>query len=126
MTARETLLRDYFDAWRKRDGSRLGDFFAEDAVYTESDGSRYEGLPRIRRWFAEWNAQGEVTAWSISRFVHQGDTTAVQWFFSCRYQGKSYAFDGVTLADFNAEGKIVTLREYVAKLASDATKNDIC
>jgi len=116
MEPREQLIRDYFASWLRRDGSRLPDFFSDDALYIESHGPRYKGLEQIEQWFADWLPHGEVIQWKIIRFLHQGDQTAVEWVFRCRYDGVESAFDGVSLLDFNQAGKICRLREFAAKL----------
>ena len=113
--AREALLSDYFQAWVTRDATRLPEFFAKAVWYAESHGPEYHGLAQVEQWFADWQAQGEVLHWRIRRFVHQGPSTVVEWWFHCRYAGEESAFDGVTWADFDADGKIIRLQEFAAK-----------
>ena len=113
--ARETLIRRYFTSWRERDSTVLADCFAVNAVYVESYGPCYKGLAQIQRWFADWLPHGEVLVWDIHRFLHQGSTAVIEWLFSCRYDGQTSTFSGVTIADFNEQGKIFLLKEFAAK-----------
>ena len=113
--ARERLFQRSCDAWVAGDGTELNDFFSNDVSYVESDGSRYEGLAEIHRWFADWLTRGEVLSWQVLRYVHQGNTSVAEWCFRCRYDGVLAVLDGVTLMDFDASGKISRLREFSAK-----------
>ena len=115
MDERERLIRDYFDSWLRRDASCLPTVFSEDALYIESHGPRYEGLLQIQQWFTDWLPHGEVLEWRIVRFLHQGNQTAVEWVFRCRYDGEESVFDGVSLIRFTPEGKICYLREFQAR-----------
>ncbi len=121
MQRREKLFQAYCDVWLTRDGSRLGEFFTDDALYVESDGSRYEGLGQIRAWFAAWLPHGEVLAWQVRRYLHQCDASAAEWTFRCRYDGVESEFDGVTLMTFSSDGKISCLREFAAKACWEKT-----
>ena len=108
-------VRVYFDAWLNKNPAPLPELFAADAVYTESYGPQYRSLAEIQRWFDDWNARGTVTQWDIRRLIRQGNTVAVEWYFACVYDGEAGAFDGVSVVEFDAEGKICALREYQSK-----------
>ena len=120
MRERQTLFRAYCDAWLKRDGSRLGDFFADHVVYIESDGSRYEGLNAVRDWFSGWMLHGDVLLWRVHRYTHQGRVMIAEWTFRCRYNDTESLFDGVSVMDFDNDGKIIRLREYAGKLPGNS------
>ena len=60
----------------------------------------------------EWNQKGSVLEWIIKREIEKDKTIVVEWYFKCDYQGKVSGFDGVTIADFNKEGKIFRLKEF--------------
>ena len=116
MRERQSLFRAYCDAWLNRDGSRLGHFFADHVVYTESDGSRYEGLNAVRSWFSQWLLHGDVLLWRVHRYTHQGRVMIAEWTFRCRYEGVESVFDGVSVVDFDNNGKIIRLREYAGQI----------
>lgn len=40
------------------------------------------------------------------------DTTVVEWYFRCNYEGNVAGFDRVIIAEFNAEMKICDLKEF--------------
>lgn len=42
----------------------------------------------------------------------QGDTCVVEWFFRFEFDGKECVSDGVSIAEFNQNGKIVNMREF--------------
>jgi len=123
MKEHETLFRAYCDAWLAGDPASLSDFFAENVGYTESDGSRYEGLAEIRKWFVNWLPHGRVLEWRIVRYLHQGNASAAEWFFRCRYDGVESGFNGVTLMDFGKDGKIIRLQEFAAQTAPERAEN---
>jgi len=111
----EELIRQYFEAWLTQDESGLACMFAADAVYSECYGPEYRGLDQILRWFRDWNARGKVTAWDIKGWIRQGNRIAVEWYFACVYDGEASAFDGVSIVECNAGGKICALREFQSK-----------
>lgn len=111
----EEIIRLYFQSWVDADSSRLGDFFAENIVYSECYGPEYRGIRQILRWFLDWQPHGRVLEWRIKRILHQGNTYAVEWFFRCIYDGVTDGFDGVSLIEFNEAGKITALREFQSK-----------
>ena len=51
--------------------------------------------------------------WDIKQFFHQGDQTAVEWYFKNRMQdGRTEEFDGISLIRWTAGGKIASLKEF--------------
>lgn len=108
---KETMIRRYFDAWLRIDGTILPEVFAEDVVYSECYGPEYHGLAQIERWFKEWNMHGRMLQWTIKRILCAGNTCTVEWYFECDYDGIA-GFDGVSLVDFNTDGKIQKLAEF--------------
>lgn len=111
----ERLIEVYFQAWISKDESRLADFFASDAVYSECYGPEYRGLIQIVRWFRDWNKRGRVTRWDILGSIRQGNSLAVEWTFGCVYDGEKSLFNGVSLVEFNEDGKIQSLKEFQSK-----------
>lgn len=114
MTHQETAAA-YFQAWIDRDETVLERVMARDVAYSESYGPQYRGLDQIRRWFSDWNRRGSVCRWEITRFIEQGDALAVEWFFSCVYDGEAGSFDGVSLIDFDEDGRIAVLKEFQSR-----------
>ncbi len=106
------VIHKYFASWISKDIEILEQVFAKDIVCTECYGPEYHGLDQILRWFEEWNQKGSVLGWIIKREIEKDKTIVVEWYFKCDYQGKVSGFDGVTIADFNKEGKIFRLKEF--------------
>ena len=115
MDKREAIIRDYFHSWITKDDSVLRDTFAEDALYIESWGPAYRGLPSITKWFQDWCAQHDVLAWDIKGFWRRDDTWVCEWFFRCRC-GEVAEFDGVSVVRFDGGDKITYLKEFQSKL----------
>lgn len=90
--------------------------FSPDAVYMESWGPEYHGREKIRHWFQEWNRRGSVLVWDIKQFFHQGEQTAVEWYFKNTVDGRTEEFDGVSLVRWDREGRIVFLQEFGCNL----------
>ena len=105
----EAVIRRYFKAWLDRDPSSLEDVFADTVTYSECYGPEYHGIKQILRWFMEWNQKGRVLEWTINRVIQQGNTLVVQWYFKCDYAGTVDGFDGVTIADFDEDLRIIRL-----------------
>lgn len=101
----EQMIRRYFQAWLEQDPAPLEEIFAENAVYSECYGPEYRGLSQIKRWFEDWNQKGKVLEWRIKGFLHDGNRTAVEWYFRCDYEGEA-GFDGVSLIEFDSCDKI--------------------
>lgn len=110
----ETVIRNYFRAWLTKDVATVQNTFSENATYSECFGPEYHGRPQIVRWFEEWNRTGRVLDWTIKRIITQERTLVAQWHFKCDYGGEA-EFDGVTIADFDADGRITRLCEFQSK-----------
>lgn len=117
-SAREQSVRQYFQMWLRHDCTGIDAVFAEDAVYIESDGKRYHGAAQLVRWFGEWHEHGTVEQWDITSISHSGSRSFVEWSFVCVYDGNRSGFEGVTIADFNADGRIALLKEFAAAQGS--------
>lgn len=113
MEQREAILRLWFEMWLKKADLGISDIFAPDAVYIESWGPEYHGVGKIRHWFCEWNARGTVLRWDIGQFFHRDDRTAAAWRFQDRMDdGRTEAFDGMSLVRWDAQGRIACLQEF--------------
>ena len=111
---KETIQK-YFKSWLNVDIDVLSDVFSNDIIYSECYGPEYHGISQILKWFDEWNQKGRVLEWTIKRSIEKENTIVVEWFFKCEYEGNIDGFDGVTIADFNKEGKIKRLCEFQSK-----------
>lgn len=112
---RESVLLNYFNAWIENDINVINQTFDEEAIYCECYGPVYHGKEQILRWFNEWNKNGRVLEWTIKRIFHQDNTVIAEWYFKCEYNNNIDGFDGVTIADFNEDIKIVKLCEFQSK-----------
>lgn len=111
----ENTIRAYFQSWIDKDLETFRNTFSLNAVYTECYGPEYHGLIQLLQWFCDWNRRGSVLEWKINRYLETGNTAVIEWYFRCVFDGDEDAFDGVTVADFDREGKIIKLCEYQSK-----------
>lgn len=113
MKEREELIRLWLDMWLRGEDFGIRDIFAPEAVYTESWGPVYHGVDAVEHWFREWLTRGRVLVWDIHRFFHDGDQTAVTWFFRCQMGREDpVEFEGVSVIQWTEEGRIAALTEY--------------
>ncbi len=99
--------------WLRKQDMGIRDVFSDDAVYVESWGPEYHGAAKIKLWFDEWNTRGSVRQWDIRRYFHDGDWTAVEWYFKdAMNDGKAEAFEGMSLIRWTRDGKICLLKEF--------------
>ena len=111
----EEILKQYFQAWLDTDISIINETFADNVVYSECYGPEYHGLSQIIRWFEEWNQHGRVLEWTIKRIIGHNKTLVAEWYFKCVYDGNVDGFDGVTIADFDNENRIIKLCEFQSR-----------
>ena len=111
----ESIIRSYFNAWLFKDETVLSAVFSENVVYSECYGPEYRGLAQIQRWFDEWNHKGTVLQWDIKNMLAQANLLCVEWYFRCVYDGVEDGFDGVSLVEFDLQGKIGAIREFQSK-----------
>ncbi len=99
--------------WLRKQDMGIRDVFSDDAVYVESWGPEYHGAAKIKLWFDEWNTRGSVRQWDIRRYFHDGDWTAVEWYFKdAMNDGRVEAFEGMSLIRWTRDGKICFLKEF--------------
>lgn len=113
MEEREAIIRLWSDMWPRQEDLGINEIFAEDAVYVESWGPRYEGRDLIKHWFEEWNIRGRVLVWDIKQYFHRENQTVVEWYFKDKMNdGETEEFDGMTLVEWTPDGKIRFLKEF--------------
>lgn len=111
----EDVIRKYFQCWLDKDINDVKEIFSDDIIYSECYGPVYKGIGQIIRWFDDWNRKGTVLQWDIKRVIASGNTAVVEWYFECDYEGNVDGFDGVTIAEFDADMKICDLKEFQSK-----------
>lgn len=111
----EKIIKKYFAAWLNKDVDAIKSILSDKITYTESYGPEYRGVIQVITWFMDWNQRGTVLKWDIKQFIHQENITAVEWFFECNYNNSIAGFDGVSLVEFDAMGKIFSIKEFQSK-----------
>lgn len=104
------IIKKYFQAWINKDIQSVKQIFSENALYSECYGPEYHGLLQILKWFEDWNDRGQVLEWTIKRTFEQNQTLIAEWYFKCDYDGVVDGFDGVTIADFDDDMKIMRIK----------------
>ena len=111
----EEVIRKYFQCWLDKDVDAVKEIFSDDIIYSECYGPVYKGIGQIIRWFEDWNRKGTVLQWDIKHVIVSGNIAVVEWYFKCDYEGNVDGFDGVTIAEFDADMKICDLKEFQSK-----------
>ena len=107
MHEREKLISLWFDMWIKQKDYGINKIFAEDVIYTESWGPKYENIETVKHWFDEWNTRGKVIVWKINQFFHKENQTIVEWYFKNEMNnGVIEEFDGISLIEWTRDNKI--------------------
>ena len=113
MQEKESIIRLWFDMWLQQEDKGIDNIFAEDVVYIESWGPKYESRAAAKHWFDEWNTRGKVVIWDIKQYFHKGNQTIVEWHFRNEMNsGVIEQFDGMTLIEWTQDSKIRFLKEF--------------
>ena len=113
MQEKESIIRLWFDMWLQQEDKGIDNIFAEDVVYIESWGPKYESRAAVKHWFDEWNTRGKVVIWDIKQYFHKGNQTIVEWHFKNEMNsGVIEQFDGMTLIEWTQDSKIRFLKEF--------------
>ena len=111
----EEVIRKYFQCWLDKDITVVEEIFSDNIIYSECYGPVYKGIGQVIRWFEEWNRKGTVLQWNIKRVIVSEITVVVEWYFRCNYDSNVDGFNGVTIAEFDADRKIFDLKEFQSK-----------
>lgn len=112
---REEMVRTWFDMWMADDVSPLSAIFAEEIVYDEYHGRQFQGLAAVKRWFREWHDCNRVLEWKAESFIHDTDRTVAEWYLEGEDgAGGHHRLDGVYLIEWDEDGRISVLKEFVA------------
>ncbi len=109
------IIQKYFQSWIDVDLDALINTFSDDIIYSECYGPEYRGLSQLVQWFEDWNTKGKVLEWTIKQTIEQNKTIVVEWYFKCIYEERIDGFNGVTIAVFDDNGKISSLKEFQSK-----------
>ena len=113
MQEKESIIRLWFDMWLQQEDKGIDNIFAEDVVYIESWGPKYESRAAVKHWFDEWNTRGKVVIWDIKQYFHKGNQTIVEWYFRNEMNsGVIEQFDGMTLIEWTQDSKIRFVKEF--------------
>ncbi|WP_427910851.1 nuclear transport factor 2 family protein [Pediococcus parvulus] len=110
----EVIIAEYFQMWITKDFSKLTEYFAPEICYTECYGPQYVGLDEVQQWIKNESAKQTVLEWQIDEIKSVDNQSFVKWFFKAHEQ-TTYEFDGVSVIQWNAEGKISKLDECQSK-----------
>lgn len=113
----ESILRDFHEAFVKRDVEKMLSFFAEDAVLVTPAGT-FKGKHEVKRY---WTWETGVSPTETARFSGIGimvkENRAVSEGVSeGDFEGKKFEAPGITVYEFS-DGKIQHMRMYYDKLS---------
>lgn len=113
---KEKIISEWFNAWFDPKWNDFKTCFDKEIYYSESWGPEYSGIEQIEMWFHQWHKQAKLNSWDIKKFIHIGDITIVEWYFSCLDNEKLHEFDGVSIIEWNQRMQIKSLKEYASSL----------
>ena len=115
MKNNEKIIKDYFESWINNDPEIINQYFADIILYSECYGPEYQNKKQVQQWFLDWQKKGRVIEWRIKDIYNNDQKYTVEWFFKSNYDNNIEEFDGVSLIEFNDDGKIVLVKEFQSK-----------
>jgi limonene-1,2-epoxide hydrolase len=112
MTDPDTLVREFCDAWSKKDPDFLTDYFAEDGVYHNMPMQPLEGREAIRAFLTGFLSGVDTAEFRILHQVTGGDIVMNERVDVFRTtQGREGAFQVAGIFEIR-DGKIAAWRDY--------------
>lgn len=112
MTDPETLVREFCDAWSKRDPDLLTDYFTEDGVYHNMPMQPLEGRDAIRGFLTGFLAGVESAEFQILHIAAAGNVVHTERVDVFHLKGgKEGAFPVAGIFEIS-DGKIAAWRDY--------------
>ncbi len=111
MSKVETI-RKYYDLWIAGSRDGMEELLAQNIVYTESYGPQHHGLSEVIKWFDDWTQKAKVLCWDITNCIEQENICVVEWLFRFEMDEEERVMDGVSIAEFDQNGRIISMREF--------------
>ncbi len=112
MTDPETLVREFCEAWPKRDADLLTDYFAEDGVYHNMPMAPLEGREAIRGFLTGFLSGVESAEFQIKNIATSGNVVITERVDVFRLtNGREGAFPVAGIFEIR-DGKIAAWRDY--------------
>ena len=113
----ESIVRDFGEAFVKRDVEKMLSFFAEDAVWVSPVGTfkGKEGLKRVLTWDTQIMPTVESRRSGIGIIVKE-NKVVTEDISKGEYEGKKYEVPAITVFEFN-DDKIQDIRLFYDKLS---------
>jgi steroid delta-isomerase-like uncharacterized protein len=114
----DTVVKNWLEAWQRRDVVALAAAFAEDAVYTSMLAGTIRGRPAIEALYRSWFTAFPQTEFVVESRLVDGDNAAVHWsqtgthtgeFCGLAGSGRIFILPGAFFMTFR-NGKITNLR----------------
>lgn len=113
---KEKMIREWLRAWYNREWDGFEDIFSNDVFYCESWGPYYLGIEQVRNWFNSWHKKAKLIKWDAHKFTHVGNITFVEWSFACIDEEGTHSFDGLSVIEWDEDGKILSFKEFRSDL----------
>jgi limonene-1,2-epoxide hydrolase len=111
MNAAETLVREFCDAWSKRDADLLTDYFTEDGVYHNMPLPPLHGKAAIREFLVGFLAGAETAEFRMINVVASDDVVMTERVDAFTLAGREGAFPVCGVFEIR-DGKIAAWRDY--------------
>jgi limonene-1,2-epoxide hydrolase len=111
MTTAEALVREFCDAWSKRDADLLTDYFTEDGVYHNMPLPPLHGKAAIREFLVGFLADAETAEFRMINVVASDDVVMTERVDAFTLAGREGAFPVCGVFEVR-DGKIAAWRDY--------------
>lgn len=111
MSQAEQVVRDFCDAWARRDVEELVGFFSEDAVYHNMPMEPAVGLDAIRAVLGMFVPSSETISFEVKHIASDGDVVLTERVDRFHMNGRDVAIPVAGTFEIR-DGKIAAWRDY--------------
>ncbi len=107
----ETLVRDFCDAWSRKNADELAEYFTDDAVYHNMPMAPVAGKEAIRSFLAAFLSGVESVEFQMKHLVASDEVVMTERVDVFRAGGREGAFEVAGIFEIR-DGKIAAWRDY--------------
>ena len=111
-TDKEMVVRQFLGAWNERDGKRLGDFFADDAVFQMMAREPVNGRAAIEEELTNQMAWATDFDLAVLAIASDGNAVLVERLDRFNMNGKTINVPVVGVFELDGAGKLTAWRDY--------------
>lgn len=107
----KNLVEEYVNGWIQKNEKQILEVLEDNCIIIESQGTKYVGKDKCKKWIKEWLTKNEVKKWEITSFYKIEQISFFEWDFECIVDGKNYYLEGISIVKFKND-KIKYMRKY--------------